>query len=877
MQRRRRPLDHEAAPLTATNLLSISAQVAQSDKGKLLHDFIESQRLYMSRYSTEGRAVTAAWDRNAAGGTTGTPPHKDCPKEILASAFDTPILKPRVPLVQGLDPISPPQDDTGTTAGGAIASRSNAKLSKASESKRVTARAEIQEENVPETGAKRQTKHGGQQEGEKQGRISKQQTLDRYTAKAKTEAKGMQLNNKRRRSPDSSGPEHTARLAERRERRRVKRSIVAPKAPDPASDERDGSSNGKQGVTKAKRKSKATSLAAGLALMHGFTAKNIGKNRLTTQPERRTGVFNKGKASAKVGTSTKRNAIFAAFSESQFLNKAERNSKRREEPLDETHPTSFGCSQDSESSAEEPIERRLRHRLAASKADTDEVAQHHPEHRHCEVSDNGQSATSQQPGNKRAASIVWDIEINGGSLPLGSDCTGMEKPEDGTIILNTQAQKWMDSTSKSTKSASNAEFVEKEKQMNRYEERAGSQVALEATVDHASAVSLRPSESASQLPHCVVSSTPQLHVSRFFAPLPVSPSACNHSKSLSAAEGEEALPSQLPSSPILVSCQASPDEDPMERSLPMDIDPSVISQAIRPVLLDTSPLTYMSPASISLSALEQELQALDADDHGLMYAARGQGSSTYRGQGGQFSVLSAPGAERDNPRLELYGPMHAADNTRLGSDPSALSLYIPETYVEWDDQSRYSVQQEEHLDYVMDPGTGTRICAEFDDGEGELEEWQDEAVLDEPMMVAESHISLDDALPYTDGESAADTLSCDSRLHELPTTYQREIHPTESQGSYVAEENFGAVDSIPQTASSWCSVTEDPEPAMISYSPSVIASEVSTELLVPNFAQGRDLLLGLSEHGGNRNPYSITSVEEDVARSLRGHWLPQRL
>lgn len=77
-------------------------------------------------------------------------------------------------------------------------------------------------------------------------------------------------------------------------------------------------------TTKGKKK-KSTSLAAGLALMHGFTAKNIGRNRLTVrelllysalltygptycqvQPERRNGVFSKGKASAKVGTSTKR-------------------------------------------------------------------------------------------------------------------------------------------------------------------------------------------------------------------------------------------------------------------------------------------------------------------------------------------------------------------------------------------------------------------------------------------------------------------------------------------------------------------------------------------------------------------------------------------
>ena len=74
-------------------------------------------------------------------------------------------------------------------------------------------------------------------------------------------------------------------LAERRERRRTKRAIVAPKVPiDATSAEEDGSTGVAPKTTKAtKGKRKNTSLAAGLALMHGFTAKNIGRNRLTVR------------------------------------------------------------------------------------------------------------------------------------------------------------------------------------------------------------------------------------------------------------------------------------------------------------------------------------------------------------------------------------------------------------------------------------------------------------------------------------------------------------------------------------------------------------------------------------------------------------------
>lgn len=69
-------------------------------------------------------------------------------------------------------------------------------------------------------------------------------------------------------------------LAERRERRRAKKAIVDPKPDPPASnvyshDSDDGKkkSSGKRG--------KGLNIPAGLALMHGFSATNIGKNRLT--------------------------------------------------------------------------------------------------------------------------------------------------------------------------------------------------------------------------------------------------------------------------------------------------------------------------------------------------------------------------------------------------------------------------------------------------------------------------------------------------------------------------------------------------------------------------------------------------------------------
>ncbi|KAI0721895.1 hypothetical protein C8T65DRAFT_629580 [Cerioporus squamosus] len=62
-----------------------------------------------------------------------------------------------------------------------------------------------------------------------------------------------------------------------------------------------------------------------------------------------------------------------------------------------------------------------------------------------------------------------------------------------------------------------------------------------------------------------------------------------------------------------------------------------------------------------------------------------------------------------------------------------------------------------------------------------------------------------------------------------------------------------------------------------------LESEPGDELSVlgalPRFSQGRALLMGVADTGspcvyGGRA--GVSSIEEDVAKSLRGHWLPQR-
>jgi hypothetical protein len=67
-------------------------------------------------------------------------------------------------------------------------------------------------------------------------------------------------------------------LAERRERKRAKRAITRPPRTTVHEEER---SPANQDKAKQKSKGKKQTLLGGLALLHGFTATNIGKNRLT--------------------------------------------------------------------------------------------------------------------------------------------------------------------------------------------------------------------------------------------------------------------------------------------------------------------------------------------------------------------------------------------------------------------------------------------------------------------------------------------------------------------------------------------------------------------------------------------------------------------
>ncbi|KAI0002963.1 hypothetical protein BJV74DRAFT_563075 [Russula compacta] len=216
-------------------------------------------------------------------------------------------------------------------------------------------------------------------------------------------------------------------------------------------DERKGSND--------KKKHK---IPAGLALMHGFSSTSVGKSRLTIEPPPNFGVFNKGRASAKIKVDELKrteNRRFPSriFSEDRFLDS--RPSKLLEErPLDsETSPS--GNTNHAPSSPvkikksaavqtrETPMKMKRtirRYRPVASTQCDSEVAN----------TDTSRAASGQRtkPTNQaepmnsksRARSEAWVIEQDGFSLPSTisevSIASVKSKPE--TALLDVRATAW---------------------------------------------------------------------------------------------------------------------------------------------------------------------------------------------------------------------------------------------------------------------------------------------------------------------------------------------------------------------------------------------------------------------------------------------------
>ncbi|KAG0709553.1 hypothetical protein DFH29DRAFT_2853 [Suillus ampliporus] len=227
----------------------------KSLKDDYIQAYLNRQKAYVHSYSSEGLEL------HRPSTTSGTPArtptrvrHEETKK--LNFGFDTPILVPRV-----TEPI-------------------------VSTDKRVV--------GLPAKATQRTRKTQKALDAETSGKENKGSVRASFGTTQRDISK-----RKRKKVEIRSGSdeEREARLSERRERKRVKRDIVKPDTniavhSSPASEREDRKVVHKKG--------KKHSGIAGLALLHGFSATNVGKNRLTLKPSASFGVFNKGKSSIKI-------------------------------------------------------------------------------------------------------------------------------------------------------------------------------------------------------------------------------------------------------------------------------------------------------------------------------------------------------------------------------------------------------------------------------------------------------------------------------------------------------------------------------------------------------------------------------------------------
>ncbi|KAF8351529.1 hypothetical protein F5887DRAFT_212977 [Amanita rubescens] len=351
------------------------ALLPQFDAEQRTAAHVQGQKSYAKLYASEGRTYMSSWrqgDGTHSGEENKSPVNKPADIDI-----GTPVLKPRVE--KPANSVEP----------------SKAEKLKATTKTVIT----VESSNLNEKDQKKRTT-----------------TKSKKTADATAKSKEKTVPPKKKRVVEESPSESSRaeRLKERRERKRKKRAIVEPQTSDK---ENDKNESRRQTRTRNKK------MPAGFALMHGFAATNVGKERLTIKPPVNIGVFSKGKASAKTKAvktkvSGKRDLhMDGYFSESKFLNK----SKREIVPPDRS-------SSDEKMSTSS---RGLEERESPKRAENVSKAERVPNKKVIE-------ATSSPA---RISSVVWDIEL--GKSLCKDDCSAPDtQKKQGSIVLNTSRHAW---------------------------------------------------------------------------------------------------------------------------------------------------------------------------------------------------------------------------------------------------------------------------------------------------------------------------------------------------------------------------------------------------------------------------------------------------
>ncbi|KAI0773957.1 hypothetical protein C8Q74DRAFT_1267560 [Fomes fomentarius] len=443
--------------LSSTNLRKLDA--AKQDKTSFLRTYIRSQEGHLSNYAREGKSVAASWALSS-GDDPGPSRTKKRPHD-LESGLGTPLLKPRAEVRPAEEPkveLSRVYRDKASPSG-----REQDNCHKFSSSR-------LAKENVAARRRRDDDESSAMEAGRHPKRL-RQPDTEAFTrplpsAKEKaTPSKNKHKPTQRRveakpRRDDATDEEHQNILAERRDRRRAKKAIFDSNPVPPDSESSGGSehksrSPSAKGARKKGKKDKALKLPAGMALMHGFSAQNIGRNRLTLQYDT-IGFFSKGKASAKTAVKRVKNTTsqLKMFSEERFLSKSKAAKENKPRSLTNNASDSEDVLDLESEKGSSPLN-ATRHRTAPFKPSKRKRQRSpSPVPTSPDTQEEAESQVSCPPLQKdhpeREPSPLWDIEVEDGKLPSGSDASAPSVQSArathlaGTLLLDTRAftAKW---------------------------------------------------------------------------------------------------------------------------------------------------------------------------------------------------------------------------------------------------------------------------------------------------------------------------------------------------------------------------------------------------------------------------------------------------
>ncbi|KAL4241344.1 hypothetical protein ABKN59_000180 [Abortiporus biennis] len=815
--------------LTSTNL----RHGDKIDKDQLIRSFIRTQQTYSATYAAEGKVVQASWNRedNLSQKKTSEENRKAVQKFSILS---TSILEPRVPLTKTKAKSTKKVEKEVSP----ISTEENNSVEKHNNSNELSSGTK---KPFPES----RGHHKRNMKGE--ARVGKNtDTTQRHLQDKPKIVQSKEASSKKR--PRVSDSEHEERLSDRRQRRRAQRAIVNPKQDDAVSaednEDEDGRGSGhhKQAGKRKKKtkKTKGVDMVAGLALMHGFAAKNIGADRITLKPT--SGLFHKGKASEKNTTESKSKKTTErkkpmsrnTWSEAKFLNQAE--TRRHRHPRRSPSPSSHNSISDAGTQSSNRSLRKVDASDEKGKKARNETVK--GRHKTAGLTDESGSETDPAQASPvardRPESVVWDIELG---HSLGPDSTLSR-----SLVVDIRNRRWAEKecTSEKEDNCSNQGRTSDDGHRNSTE--AEDNIVTSKSQVNETTSTLHPSQSASQV---VTHRVDHPQRSRFFpisevmattpcATTPPVGNACSntererHNTSSSAMALQQQTESPRVNEDEYDNCQR---DNIANRLLEVHSNPEKIESC---EVLETSSLIHSLDRELHSTA---GLYALDPSN----ISSDGHSSSNMIRDTGDF---------HDIHQSEIY------------------IEYEPTDDEEWNDEDMDSTNQ------------AFEECSrnlQMNDIEPEIPFYSGGFAVEfgDTSWPFESDIAFDldllETMPPFHHVEANVPIGDDSKpLYNVD--YNDEASGCLGENAYYTLHNgsepFGMLSDGDKEDTEEYGDGEELETAL------------SSELEVGGtFSHGKALLLGLSnsDDGMNHAYQSVRGIELDTAKRLKGHWLPQRL